>query len=122
MELTKKDAQSDYEAMMKDSAEKQAEDSKSMGVDKELSLHSDCDWLLKCYGARKDAQSDKEVAFAETEEELVASKESLKGKNIDIMGVDCRGSGVAVFTGFQCCVWYRFSIGFLQFYGIRSNF
>ena len=88
MELTKKDAQSDYEAMMNDSAEKQAEDSKSMGVDKELSLHSDCDWLLKCYDARKDAQSDKEVAFAETEEELVASKESLKGKNIDIMGVD----------------------------------
>merc|ERR1719218_430220 len=49
MELEEKDAQGDYEKFMKDSADKCAEDSKSM--------------------------TDKEAALAETEESLVNDKE-----------------------------------------------
>jgi chromosome segregation ATPase len=86
-ELTEKDAQSDYEAMMKDSAEKRAEDSKSMtdkqgaladletglgqqkddlaSTKKELgatvqyigTLHNECDFILKYYDMRKEARS-----------------------------------------------------------------
>merc|ERR1719330_317522 len=51
-ETTEKDAQSDYEALMKDSAEKRAEDSKTI--------------------------ADKESAKAATEEELQANKQTLK--------------------------------------------
>jgi len=68
MELEEKDAQEDYEKFMEDAKAKRAEDSKS--------------------------QSDKEGALAETEEELVASKESLKAKNTDLMGVDKELSGL----------------------------
>merc|ERR1719181_2282085 len=86
-ELTEKDAQSDYEAMMKDSAEKRAEDSKSMtdkqgaladletglgqqkedlsSTKKELgatvqyigTLHNECDFILKYYDIRKEARA-----------------------------------------------------------------
>jgi len=86
-ELTEKDAQSDYEAMMKDSAEKRAEDSKSMtdkegalaeletslgqskedlaSTKKELgatvqyigTLHNECDFVLKYYDMRKEARA-----------------------------------------------------------------
>jgi chromosome segregation ATPase len=86
-ELTEKDAQGDYEAMMKDSAEKRAEDSKSMtdkqgaladletglgqqkddlaSTKKELgatvqyigTLHNECDFILKYYDMRKEARS-----------------------------------------------------------------
>jgi chromosome segregation ATPase len=85
-EVTEKDAQGDYEAMMKDSAEKRAEDSKSMtdkqgaladletglnqqkedlaSTKKELgatvqyigTLHNDCDFILKYYDMRKEAR------------------------------------------------------------------
>merc|ERR1719465_56325 len=68
MELEEKDAHEDYEKFMEDAKAKRAEDSKS--------------------------QSDKEGALAETEEELVASKEALKGKNTDLMGVDKELSGL----------------------------
>merc|ERR1719498_1568217 len=68
MELEEKDAQEDYEKFMEDAKAKRAEDSKS--------------------------QSDKEGALAETEEELVASKEALKGKQTDLMGVDKELSGL----------------------------
>merc|ERR1719263_1242126 len=82
-----KDAQADYEQMMKDSAEKRAEDSKNL-ADKEKaladmeaslqkstddkksttselmatmqyiqSLHSECDWLLQYFDVRKEARS-----------------------------------------------------------------
>merc|ERR1719379_1214391 len=85
-----KDSQADYEAMMADSAEKRAEDSKTM-TDKEAaladlegnlealkeskattgkelvalgefisSLHAECDWLLKFYDVRKEAR-DSEI-------------------------------------------------------------
>merc|ERR1719301_165611 len=86
-ELTEKDAQSDYEAMMKDSAEKRSEDSKSMtdkqgaladletglgqqkddlaSTKKELgatvqyigTLHNECDFILKYYDMRKEARA-----------------------------------------------------------------
>merc|ERR1719409_433844 len=84
---TEKDAQADYEAFMADSAEKRAEDSKTLtdkegaladlqaelnsnkdsmaGATKELgatnqyksSLHAECDWLLKYFEQRKAART-----------------------------------------------------------------
>merc|ERR1719324_270777 len=86
-ETEEKDGQSDYEAMMKDSAEKRAADSKLLSekesskaeteaaleaeketkasTTKELAgvletiaaLHSECDWLLQYYEVRKDARA-----------------------------------------------------------------
>jgi len=87
-EVTEKDAQGDYEQMMKDSAAKRAEDSKAL-TDKEAaladlqgslqsngdskkateaelgatnqyitSLHAECDWLLKYYDMRKEARTN----------------------------------------------------------------
>jgi chromosome segregation ATPase len=85
-EVTEKDAQADYELMMKDSAEKRAQDSKTLtekeatladleatleshkeakvSTAKELmavegyiaSLHAECDWLLKYFDVRKEAR------------------------------------------------------------------
>jgi len=82
-----KDAQADYEGMMKDSAEKRADDSKSLAdkqkaladmqanlqssqeekgsTGKELgatvqyiqSLHNECDWLLQYFDVRKEART-----------------------------------------------------------------
>merc|ERR1719230_2507680 len=81
------DAQADYEATMKDSAEKRAQDSKSLtdkegakadleadleshkaakaSATKELgatlqyiaSLHAECDWLLQYFDVRKEART-----------------------------------------------------------------
>jgi len=62
MELEEKDAQGDYEKFMKDSADKRAEDSKSM--------------------------TDKEAALADSEEGLVNDKEALKNKKTDLMNTD----------------------------------
>jgi len=89
-EVTEKDSQEDYEEMMKDSAEKRAEDSKMLtdkeatladlsssleghkedkvSTDKELmatlqyiqSLHAECDWLLQYFDVRKEAR-DSEI-------------------------------------------------------------
>lgn len=86
-ETSEKDSQLDYEAMMKDSSEKRAKDSRSL-TDKEgsvadlktdlsnaqtnlksdqsellatgkyiSSLHAECDWLLKYFDVRKEARS-----------------------------------------------------------------
>merc|ERR1719345_742174 len=82
-----KDAQGDYEQMMKDSAAKRADDSKALGnkegalanmqaalerdtdgktsATKELgatvqyiqSLHNECDWLLQYFDVRRDART-----------------------------------------------------------------
>jgi chromosome segregation ATPase len=87
-ELTEKDAQEDYETFMKDSAEKRAQDSKTLtdkegaladleaglgehkanleSTKKELSatndyisnLHLECDFLLKYYDMRKEARTN----------------------------------------------------------------
>jgi septal ring factor EnvC (AmiA/AmiB activator) len=86
-EAEEKDAQADYEQMMKDSADKRAADSKSLeeqeaakadaeaslqqhGADKKAdekelgatlqyihSLHNECDWLLQYFDARKEARA-----------------------------------------------------------------
>jgi len=86
-EVEEKDAQADYEQMMKDSADKRAEDSKTLtdkegaladleagleqqtsdlsSTQKELAatnqyihtLHLECDWLLKYYDMRKEARA-----------------------------------------------------------------
>jgi len=86
-EVEEKDAQGDYEQMMKDSADKRAEDSKSLtdkqgaladlksgleeqtagleSTKKELaatnqyihSLHLECDWLIKYFDMRKEARA-----------------------------------------------------------------
>merc|ERR1719263_2104809 len=84
---TEKDAQADYETMMKDSASKRADDSKSLAdkestladmqaslasstdslasTKKELtatlqyiqSLHAECDWLIQYFEVRKEARA-----------------------------------------------------------------
>jgi len=86
-EVEEKDAQADYEQMMKDSADKRAEDSKTLtdkqgaladlksgleqqtsdlgSTNKELAatnqyihtLHLECDWLLKYFDMRKEARA-----------------------------------------------------------------
>merc|ERR1712127_92560 len=83
-----KDAQADYEQLMKDAAEKRTTDSKAltekdaakadtearlherterkaagtkelMATEKyDMSLHAECDWLLKYFDVRKQARSD----------------------------------------------------------------
>merc|ERR1719388_282863 len=106
MELVEKDAQADYEAFMKDSAEKRALDAKAI-TDKEASkgaleeellgnqealkgkkielmetekyimeLHKECDWLLQHFDLRKEARTN-EV------EELLSNQEALKGKQFE---------------------------------------
>jgi septal ring factor EnvC (AmiA/AmiB activator) len=87
-EVTEKDAQEDYEVFMKDSADKRAQDSKTLtdkegalaalksgleeqkgslaSTTKELgatnqyihSLHLECDWLIKYYDMRKEARAN----------------------------------------------------------------
>merc|ERR1719460_3031204 len=86
-EFTEKDAQGEYESMVKDAAAKRAADSKSV-AEKEAAkaelegqviahedkkkvdtdelmatkqyiseLHADCDWLIENYGTRKEARA-----------------------------------------------------------------
>jgi DNA repair exonuclease SbcCD ATPase subunit len=87
-EFTEKDAQEDYETMMKDASQKRAEDSKAItdknqmkadtdarieetqaahkSATKELmateeyisQLHGDCDWLIKYFDIRKEARTN----------------------------------------------------------------
>merc|ERR550539_378528 len=86
-ETEEKDAQADYETMMRDSAEKRVQDSKTLtskqgvkadteaalaehtakkgAVTKDLaalleyiaSLHAECDWLIKYFDTRKEARN-----------------------------------------------------------------
>merc|ERR1719276_831775 len=86
--VEEEDAQGDYESMMSESADKRAQDAKSlaektsakadmetqleahgdakkagvselMATEKYIaSLHAECDWLLQYYGVRKAARSD----------------------------------------------------------------
>jgi len=88
MEFNEKDAQEEYEAMVKDAAGKRAGDSKSVeektaqladmeseivktqqskkSEEEELfalkqyiaDLHADCDWLIQNYGTRKEARAN----------------------------------------------------------------
>jgi len=102
-----KDAQEDYEQMMKDSAEKRAEDSKNLGdkeaaladnqaalekdtealasTNKELaatvqyiqSLHNECDWLLQYFDVRKEARTSEIDALGKAKAVLSGADYSL---------------------------------------------
>merc|ERR1719160_1190905 len=102
-----KDAQEDYEQMMKDSAEKRAEDSKSLenkesaladlkaalekdteakkSATKELgatlqyiqSLHNECDWLLQYFDVRKEARTSEIDALEKAKAVLSGADYSL---------------------------------------------
>merc|ERR1719169_208048 len=100
MTLTEKDAQSDYEEFMADSAEKRASDSKAI-TDKEASkaaleeelqsnkaalkdkqvslmetekvimeLHKECDWLLEKFDLRKEARAGEVEALKKAKDVL----------------------------------------------------
>jgi len=102
-----KDAQADYEQMMKDSAEKRAEDSKALtekgnakaDMEAELqehqdlkastaneltatlkyiqSLHSECDWLVQYYDVRKEARDSEIDALGKAKAVLSGADYSL---------------------------------------------
>merc|ERR1719321_2444845 len=106
-ETEEKDAQADYEQMMKDSAEKRAEDSKALenkeaakadmeeslqknkeatkAAGKELgateqyimSLHADCDWLLKYFDVRREARASEADALEKAKAVLNGADYSL---------------------------------------------
>merc|ERR1719162_2281230 len=102
-----KDAQGDYEQMMKDSADKRAEDSKAL-ADKEStladlqaaleknteglasntkelgatlqyiqSLHNECDWLLQYFEVRKEARASEIDALGKAKAVLSGADFSL---------------------------------------------
>jgi len=107
MEVEEKDAQKEYEELIKDSAEKRAMDSKSitdkesakaeveaevesntqalkgkktelMETDKYIAgLHSECDWLLKYYDARKEARDGEIDALGKAKDVLSGADYSL---------------------------------------------
>merc|ERR1719502_417788 len=102
-----KDAQGDYEQMMKDSAEKRAGDSKNLAdseatladmqaqlekdteekasTSKELvathqyiqSLHNECDWLLQYFDVRKEARTSEIDALGKAKAVLSGADYSL---------------------------------------------
>jgi len=102
-----KDAQADYEQMMKDSAEKRAEDSKSLAnkesaladmqaaLEKDTetkastkselgatnqyiaSLHSECDWLIQYFEVRKEARASEIDALGKAKAVLSGADYSL---------------------------------------------
>jgi len=106
-EVTEKDAQGDYEQMMKDSADKRAEDSKTLAdkegaladlkagleeqkadlasTQKELgatnqyihTLHLECDWLLKYFDMRKEARAGEIDALGKAKAVLSGADYSL---------------------------------------------
>jgi len=107
---TEKDAQADYEKLMQESAEKRAEDSKSLedkeaaiaelqgllesdteakaADEKELagtleviaSLHAECDWLMKYFDVRKDARASEIDALGRAKAVLSGADYSLLQK------------------------------------------
>merc|ERR550532_3802877 len=106
-EAEEKDAQADYEAMLKDSAEKRALDSKSLtekvgtkaSIEGDLqahkeakasaasqlaatleyihSLHAECDWLLKYFNVRKEARASEIDALGKAKAILSGASFSL---------------------------------------------
>merc|ERR1719327_1532653 len=106
-ETTEKDSQADYETLMKESAAKRAEDSKSM-ADKEsakaetesdlqahedtlkeakqnygatlkyiMDLHNECDWLIKYYDVRKEMRASEIDALGKAKAVLNGADYSL---------------------------------------------
>merc|ERR1719181_1599304 len=106
-QTTEKDAQADYEQFMKDSADKRAEDSKTLShkegaladmqaalekqtdekksTTKELaetmqyiaSLHAECDWLLKYFDVRAEARASEVDALGKAKAVLSGADYSL---------------------------------------------
>merc|ERR1719401_3129516 len=106
-QTTEKDAQGDYESLMKDSAAKRAEDSKALAdkqgalanmqsnletsvetkgsTTKELgatlqyinSLHAECDWLLQYFDVRKEARTSEIDALGKAKAVLSGADYSL---------------------------------------------
>jgi septal ring factor EnvC (AmiA/AmiB activator) len=106
-EVTEKDAQADYEQLMKDSAAKRADDAQSLedkertladlqaglqsqtedkaSTEKELvatnqyiaSLHADCDWLLKYFDVRAQARASEVDALSNAKAVLNGADYSL---------------------------------------------
>merc|ERR1719278_2104938 len=106
-EMNEKDAQSDYEKLMAESATKRADDSKAMSdktafkaseeealmteketkaaTEKELmetleyihSLHGECDWLLKFFDARAEARAGEIDALGKAKAVLSGADYSL---------------------------------------------
>lgn len=106
-ELTEKDAQGDYEVFMTDSADKRAQDSKTLtdkegalaalksgleddkgsltSTEKELgatnqyihSLHLECDWLVKYFDIRKEARANEIDALGKAKAVLSGADYSL---------------------------------------------
>merc|ERR1719284_406619 len=113
---TEKDAQADYETMMKDSAEKRADDSKTLtdkiahqadleaqldkstdelkSLNGELDatkayiaqLHADCDWLLKYFDVRKEARASEIDALGKAKAVLNGADYSLLQVNTGRVG------------------------------------
>jgi len=107
MEVDEKDAQQDYESFMSDASEKRAQDSKTItdkesakaeaetelesNTDSKKSktieametakyiggLHEECDWLLKNYGARKEARAGEVDALGKAKAVLSGADYSL---------------------------------------------
>jgi hypothetical protein len=127
-EVTEKDAQSDYEKLMSESAEKRAQDSKAI-VDKTASkanaeealqaeedgkastskelgltleaihaLHGECDWLLKYFDARKEARAGEVNALGNAKAVLAGADYSLV--QVERHGTStCPSSSITVSTG-----------------------
>jgi chromosome segregation ATPase len=127
-EVTEKDAQSDYEKLMSESAEKRAQDSKAI-VDKTASkanaeealqaeedgkastskelgltleaihaLHGECDWLLKYFDARKEARAGEVNALENAKAVLAGADYSLV--QVERHGTStCPSSSITVSNG-----------------------
>merc|ERR1719440_1726286 len=118
-----KDAQGDYEQMMKDSASKRADDSKSLAdkqgaladmkaqlendtdgltsTNKELgatvqyihTLHSECDWLLKYFDVRKEARTSEIDALGKAKAVLSGADFSFVQMSSSLRGRPGRNGG-----------------------------
>merc|ERR1719152_425761 len=118
-ETEEKDAQGDYEQMMKDSAEKRAEDAKALenkeaakadleeslqkskegkkSATKELgatvqyihSLHNECDWLIQYFDVRKEARTS-EI------DSLGKAKAVLSGADYSLVQTKSQHSGMSM--------------------------
>merc|ERR1719333_1689160 len=83
-EAEEKNSQADYEKMLKDSATKRAEDAKA-STEKDIkatneylaSLHTECDFIMKFYGVRKDARASEIDALGNAKAVLSGSDYSL---------------------------------------------
>merc|ERR550514_2191409 len=110
-EQTEKDAQSDYEQLMADSADKRAEDLKSIadksgmkaGLEEDLAttksehtdkttelmntelymhkLHGNCDWLIQNFELRKEARADEVASLEKSKAVLSGADYSLLQKS-----------------------------------------